>query len=165
MALLRPERYFERLSCIDVQRDLVDRGITRALLDVDNTVRSRADDEIPQDVRAWVSDARGAGIEMCLFSNSWHDTTLRFGRELGLPVVMRSVKPLPVGTIRALRAVGGSRRNTVVIGDQVLTDVLSAHVAGMRAYLVVPLSDVNIKSALWQRRVEERVLAGMEPEA
>lgn len=164
MAFLQPDRYFTRLSAIDIQRDLVNAGITHALLDVDNTVRSREDDTIPSDVRAWIDEAKTAGLGLCLFSNSWHDTTLAFGRELSLPVAMRSVKPLPFGTVRALREVGGRRGDTVVIGDQILTDILSAHVVGMRAYLVRPLSDVNIKSALWQRKVEARVLGSRVPE-
>lgn len=164
MAILQPERFFTRLSAIDIQRDLVGAGITHALLDVDNTVRSREDNIIPADVRSWIDEAKRAGITLGLFSNSWHDTTLAFGRELSLPVVMRSMKPLPTGTVHALRTVGGTRRNTVVIGDQILTDVLSAHVIGMKSYLVVPLSDVNIKSALWQRKVEARVLRNRIPE-
>ncbi len=164
MAMLQPDRFFTRLSAIDIKRDLLDVGITHALLDVDNTVRSRADNEVPADVRAWIDEARGQGVGLVLFSNSWHDATLEFGRELSLPVVMRSVKPLPFGTLHATRVVDGRRGDTVVIGDQILTDVLSAHVVGMKAYLVMPLSDVNIKSAQWQRKVEKHVLRGRVPE-
>ena len=36
MSLLIPERYFSRISSIDIQRDLLDVGFTHVLLDVDN---------------------------------------------------------------------------------------------------------------------------------
>ncbi|MDO4502419.1 MAG: YqeG family HAD IIIA-type phosphatase [Coriobacteriia bacterium] len=164
MALLRPDRYFARLTCIDVQKDLIDQGFQAVLLDIDNTVRSRETDSVPDDVRGWLDRARDAGLKLCLLSNSWHESAFRFSELLGIPVVAKSCKPLIHGYFQACAKVGVPRKRTVMVGDQILTDVLGAHFAGMPAYLVVPLSDVNIKSALWQRALERRILAGSVPE-
>ena len=164
MPLLFPDRYFARLTCIDIQRDLIDQGYLAVLLDIDNTVRSRETDSVPDDVREWLDRARQAGISLCLLSNSWHESAQRFSRELGIPVVAKACKPLVHGYFRSCCKVGVPRSRTVMVGDQILTDILGAHLAGMAAYMVVPLSKVNIRSALWQRRVEERILQGVEPE-
>ncbi|MGN1361927.1 MAG: YqeG family HAD IIIA-type phosphatase [Eggerthellaceae bacterium] len=164
MPLLFPDRYFARLTCINVQRDLLDQGYSAVLLDIDNTVRSRETDSVPADVREWLDCARKAGLKLCLLSNSWHESAFRFSAELGIPVVAKSCKPLVHGYFQACRKLGVRRREAVMVGDQILTDVLGAHLAGMTAYLVTPLSSVNIRSALWQRRVEEHILRNAEPE-
>ena len=41
MALLTPDRYFSRISAIDIERDLLGCGLSHVLLDIDNTVRAR----------------------------------------------------------------------------------------------------------------------------
>lgn len=202
MPLLQPDRYFDRLSSVNIARDILALGFENVLLDVDNTLRSRADGCIPKDVRAWVARAKSAGVRIVLLSNSWHVATLEYGLDLNLPVVMRALKPTPIGVARALRvlnAQGGidvegaeetsraltgvsasrtqtgavatstqpskaTTKNTLVIGDQVFTDVLCAHLCGMTSYLVAPLSPINIKSAAWQRAAEGRILQGHVPE-
>ena len=82
MPLLVPDRYFARLTCINVQRDLLDQGYSAVLLDIDNTVRSRETDSVPADVRDWLDCARKAGLKLCLLSNSWHESAFRFSAEL-----------------------------------------------------------------------------------
>ncbi len=184
MSLLKPDRYFNRLSSIDIKRDILGCGFFFVLLDVDNTLRSRADGCIPRDIRDWVARAKDAGISIVLFSNSWHTSTKEYGRDLHLPVVMRALKPTPFGVVCALRTLNKSgvrtgstgniypfnidekanTKNTLIIGDQVFTDVLCAHLCNMTSYLVAPLSKVNIKSSAWQRALEGRVLQGQTPE-
>ena len=51
MALLRPDRFFSGITSIDVKADLLDCGLTCALLDMDNTIVSRETHDVPQDVR------------------------------------------------------------------------------------------------------------------
>ena len=50
MALLTPDRYFSRISAIDIERDLLGCGLTHVLLDIDNTVRARDTGCVPRDV-------------------------------------------------------------------------------------------------------------------
>ena len=195
MPLVHPDRYFDRLSSVNIKRDLIGCGLHYVMLDVDNTVQSRADNCIPRDVRVWVARAKDAGVSIVLLSNSWHATTREYGAELDLPVVMRALKPTPFGVMRALRVFNSkseksnntkksietrtdvrflsgfdsinkhaTTKNTVVIGDQVFTDVMCAHVCGMTSYLVAPLSKVNIKSAAWQRALEGVILQDRVPE-
>ena len=54
MSLIKPDRYFSRISAIDVTRDLVNEDINAVLLDVDNTLLSRADHTVPSDVLLWL---------------------------------------------------------------------------------------------------------------
>ena len=70
MGLLDPDRYFSRLSHIDVERDLRARGLDCVLLDIDNTILTRDTHEVPRDVRLWLARAREAGTGVCLVSNN-----------------------------------------------------------------------------------------------
>lgn len=164
MPFLRPNRYFAGLASINIERDLVQQGYTAVLLDLDNTVRSRETDAVPDQVKDWLDRARQAGIKLCILSNSWHGSAVRHARQLNIPVVTKSCKPLAHGYFMACRKLGVRPKNAVMVGDQILTDVLGARFARMGAYLVQPLSNVNIKSALWQRKVEQVILRGVPVE-
>lgn len=140
MDLMAPDRIFDRITGIDVQKDLLQCGLTCALLDVDNTIRSRADGRVPADVRAWLDRAKQAGVGLCILSNNWHQNVPQLAERLQIPYVYRAVKPLPFGYREALRIMGSSVEHAVMIGDQVHTDIAGARAIGMRAYLVGPLS-------------------------
>lgn len=164
MAYLQPERYFSRISRIDIRRDLLDRGYRVVLLDIDNTIRSRATHDVPRDVGVWLAHARDAGIEFCLVSNNWHADVHELARRLSLPIVAKSCKPIPIGFLVALRQMGVSRSEAVVVGDQLSTDVLGAHNAGLPAYLVAPLVEQDLKHTLYVRKIERMILGEAKPE-
>ncbi|MEC4175807.1 HAD hydrolase-like protein [Adlercreutzia sp. R21] len=164
MALLTPDRYFSRISSVDIDRDLLGCGRTHVLLDIDNTILTRDTHEIPRDVGMWLGRAREAGVAFCLVSNNWHDTPHRLGAELAMPVVAKAMKPLPPAFIAGMRKVGGTRRDTVVIGDQLATDVLGAHAAGLPAYMLQPLVEQDLPHTLLLRNVERVILGDRVPE-
>ena len=79
MALLQPERYFSRVSNISVAHDIVDAGFTHVLLDMDNTILSRATHDIPRDVGVWLATARDAGMLIIWFQNGWDEQYVEAG--------------------------------------------------------------------------------------
>lgn len=164
MSFFEPDRYFSRITAIDVDRDLLGCGLSAVLLDIDNTVRSRATGAIPRDVGVWMGHARDAGVQFCLVSNNWHSSVYAFAGELDLPIVAKSCKPLPHGYLAAMHKLGASRAQTVAIGDQLLTDVVGAHTVGIKAYLVCPLAEVDLRHTLVLRTLERGLIGGQVPE-
>ncbi len=164
MSPVHPDRYFARTSAIDVRRDILDCGFTHVLLDVDNTVVSRADHQVPKDVRLWIARLQKAGVRLCFLSNNWHKSVHDLSSEMGIPVVAKACKPLPHGFFLALRKIGGSRKSTVMVGDQLSTDVVGAHLAGLRAYLVCPLVEEDLKHTMFVRSIERAFISDREPE-
>lgn len=164
MSLIEPERYFSRISMIDIRKDIVDAGFSHVLLDIDNTILTRDTHEIPRDVAFWLSRARGMGIAFCLVSNNFHESVHEVARSLDLPIVAKAVKPLPPAFLVALHKLGAKRKDTVVIGDQLITDVLGAHFLGMTAYLLQPLVEQDLKHTLLLRNVERAFMRDREPE-
>lgn len=165
MPFFAPDKYFSRISHIDIERDLRAKGLTHALLDIDNTILTRDTRELPRDVGVWLGRARDAGITFCLVSNSTQDEEMaRLSERLGIPVVIRSYKPLPQGYMRGMRVLGGTSKDTVMIGDQMITDIVGAHILGMKAYMVAPLAEKELPHTAIFRWMERVMLGEQVPE-
>lgn len=164
MSFFNPDRYFSRVSRISIEHDIVDAGFTHILLDVDNTILSRATHDIPRDVRLWLTQVRQAGVLVCLVSNNWHQAPYELAHQLDLPVVAKAMKPLPHALIVARGKIEARSATTVVIGDQLSTDVIGAHTLGMKAYLVCPLVEQDLKHTMFVRGIERAFLGARTPE-
>ena len=94
--------------------------------------------------------AREAGLKLCLVSNNFHSSQVRGSAEhMGVDVVDHAMKPLPFALVRAMRLMGSMPGETVMIGDQVFTDVVAGNLAGVRTVLVRPQS----RKDLWYTHV------------
>lgn len=164
MSFLKPDKYFSRLSHVNLDHDLFLPGFRVVLLDVDNTILPRDTHEVPPDIRAWLNAARKAGISFCLLSNNWHKNVYELADELSLPIVAKAIKPLSPAFVVALCKMGATRSETVVIGDQLITDVIGAHFLGMKAYLVAPLAEQDLPHTLLLRNLEHLIMRGAQPE-
>lgn len=164
MAYLKPDRYFSRLSRIDIKRDILACGFEAVLLDVDNTILTRDTHEVPRDVGVWLGTARDAGVRFCLLSNNWHHGVYELADRLELPIVAKAIKPLPPAFLIARHKIGASRKTTLVIGDQLVTDVIGAHTLGMKAYLLAPLVEQDLPHTLLLRNFERLVMGERQPE-
>ena len=103
--------------------------LTHVLLDLDNTLRRRDNDEVPLEVRAWLTHVQQKGIKPCILSNNFHENVFAVARELDIPIVAKAMKPLSSGFKRALALVEGSVEDSVMVGDQLFTDVRWARIS------------------------------------
>ncbi len=133
-------------------------------MDIDNTILTRDTHEVPRDVALWLAKARESGLAFCLVSNNWHKEVYKLAESLDLPIVAKAIKPLPPAFLMALHKLGARRAETVVIGDQLVTDVLGAHFLGMKAYLLQPLVEQDLPHTLLLRNFERLVMGKREPE-
>jgi HAD superfamily phosphatase (TIGR01668 family) len=136
--MLRPDGH--AASLIDVASDrLWERGWRGIVLDLDNTCCAYHKPELADGVAAWVAGALDRGFRVVMVSNNFSERVAAAGAQLGVATVPNALKPLPFGFLRALRLLGTRRRETVVIGDQVFTDVLGAKLLGLHTVLTEPL--------------------------
>lgn len=149
MGLFRATHYVAALPLVSVD-ELVTAGVRLVLLDRDNTCVPRDATVAPDAVVAWLARARSVGLELCLVSNNFHTSQVsRSARELGVDFVDHAMKPGPWALRRAMRRFSARPCETVMIGDQVFTDVVAGHLAGVRTVLVRPQS----RSDLWYTHV------------
>lgn len=164
MGLFAPDKYFSSVTSIDVEWDLLRVHLDHVLLDIDNTLLRRDNHEVPLAVQQWLAKAGQKGVKLCLLSNNFHDSVFDLARDLDLPIVAKAMKPLPLGYARAMKLIEGSRENTVMVGDQLFTDVVGAHAFGITAYMVCPLVEEDLKHTLMLRRVERVLLGNRVPD-
>lgn len=154
----RPDHQAETLPEVSLDM-LAASGVRGIVVDLDNTVCPYHRPELAPGVADWVASARQRGFALVLVSNNFSERVASVGAQLGIPVVPNALKPLPFAFRRALRLLGTRREATIVIGDQLFTDVLGAKLLGLRTLLTTPLvaHDFPLTRVL---RFLERTIAG-----
>ena len=119
---------------------LAAQGITLVLADLDNTLARYGQSEPEQKLREWVTDLHNNGVELFILSNSRKPTHVKsFSHSLGVPYLGHAGKPKTGGFRKALEQMGRRPEETLMIGDQIFTDVLGANRAGIRVCLIEPI--------------------------
>lgn len=133
-------------------------GARVLLLDADNTLAPWRG-AVPDPAAArWVESAKAAGFRLCIASNSDAERLRPLEEALGIPAFPRAGKPLPSGLRRIAQDMGAAPDACALIGDQLLTDMLAARLAGMRAVLLEPLDPSREFTGTRVNRVLERIL-------
>lgn len=134
-------------------------GMSALILDLDNTLLGWEADEIPRSVAGWVSEAKRAGFKVCIASNGTKSRVGRIAEALSVPAISKAVKPRKRPFRKALAILGAPPERTVVIGDQVFTDVLGGNRMELYTILIKPMSTTELKTTKMVRKVEKRVLS------
>jgi HAD superfamily phosphatase (TIGR01668 family) len=115
------------------------RGITLLLSDLDFTLAPKSVRHPDAAVRAWIAALRGEGITLMIVSNNRSGRRVTdFCAELGVPYQGHAGKPGTRGLRAAMARAGTPPARTAMLGDKLLTDVLSANRCGIPALMVEP---------------------------
>ena len=116
-------------------------GIKAVLSDIDNTLAPYEQPDPDEAHKTWLGGLREAGIAVALVSNNHADRVERFNRELGLDAYPDSGKPGKKTLILAMKKLGVTKEETVMLGDQLLTDSYAGKHTGMISIIVPPIKD------------------------
>jgi HAD superfamily phosphatase (TIGR01668 family) len=153
-----PDHRVEHLTDIFVE-DLARAGVRAVLLDVDNTLLPWKGLRIPDQTKEWVAALKAAGIKICLVSNTRNLPRLRaIAESLGVSYVRGRMKPAKEGFENALRELKCSPSETVMIGDQMFTDVWGGNRMGLKTIWVQPMHPREFVGTKLSRIVE-RIIA------
>ena len=100
------------------------------VLDVDNTMSPHGSQTPFPGVRAWAQSVTASGVKLIVVSNNYKKRVAPFAAQFNLPFVSFACKPFPVGYLRAKKMAGTPRRECLVVGDQIFTDVFGGNRAG-----------------------------------
>ncbi len=126
------------------------------LLDADNTLRRWNEPAPAPFVPAFVEKARAMGFALLIVSNAGEESLLPLSEALNIPFQPRCLKPLPFGLLKGARRLGLRPRCCAVVGDQLLTDMPAAYLAGMQRVLLDPLDlSHEFRGTKFNRRVEK----------
>lgn len=124
------------------------------VFDVDNTMSPHGSQTPFPGVRAWAQSVTASGVKLIVVSNNYKKRVAPFAAQFNLPFVSFACKPFPVGYLRAKKMAGTPRRECLVVGDQIFTDILGANLCGMRSVLLDPLSPDPSATVRFKRSLE-----------
>ncbi len=155
---LRPHRIARHILDID-SHALRQQGIRGVILDLDNTLTAWRSPTVTPEVTAWVRQVQALGMRPCIVSNAFSAHRVRVvAEQLGIPWITRAAKPLSRGFIRGMALIGATPDTTVMIGDQLFTDIWGGNRLGLYTVLVEPISLREAWTTKLLQRPLERVI-------
>lgn len=152
-----PNKYAPSIYEIDFH-ELKKQGIRSIIVDLDNTlVETTRKDATPQLIQ-WLEEIKQLGFRVIIVSNNKKTRVAHFATPLNIPFIHAAKKPLTQAFKKALQILECACEETVVIGDQLLTDVLGGNRIGCYTILVVPVSEADGFLTKINRRIERLVL-------
>lgn len=127
------------------------------ILDVDNTLALDGDPEPLKGTLEWAQHMSSNNIKLIIMSNNIKERVEPFAAQYDLPFITLAFKPLPIAYYRAIRSLGVKRRDTVVVGDQIFTDVFGSNLSFMKSILLMPIRTENSLSFKIRRYLERPI--------
>ncbi len=149
-------------SLLDVNlAHLWERGKRLIMLDVDNTIVKWKSEEFEEPILNWVCEAKELGFAVCIISNTNHlDRLARIVKLLDVDTVRGRFKPSRAMFRLACIKHKVKAEEAIMIGDQLMTDVLGANRSGIDAIWVRRMEGQEFGGTKINRMIE-RVLTGL----
>ncbi|MFI3250605.1 MAG: YqeG family HAD IIIA-type phosphatase [Eubacteriales bacterium] len=135
-----PSGIYSTFLDLDPQK-LADRGVKLVLADLDNTLVPYGEPLPSQSVIEWNKALQSVGISLFILSNSRRSGRVeKFAEGLDVPYQGWSGKPRRRGYLAAMERMGATPEQTVMVGDQIFTDILGAVRSGVTPLLLTPVT-------------------------
>lgn len=146
-------------SVHDIEADFfLKNNIKYAVLDIDNTL-------VPYTVKTPTKPAidflrrlESEGVKYCFLSNNNEKRVMLFNQNINAPYEANARKPLLFGLKRVMKKMGAGYENTILIGDQLFTDVWTGKRANIKSIMVRPIEDKETLFFKFKRALEKIVL-------
>lgn len=146
-------------SILDIHpKDLQEKGIKGIITDLDNTLVEWDRPNATPRVIKWFEEMKKNQIKVTIVSNNNEKRVKSFSDPLDIAFIFRAKKPLSLAFHRAAKQMNIKKEETVVIGDQLLTDVLGGNRGGFHTILVVPVAQTDGIATKFNRMVERKIL-------
>jgi uncharacterized protein len=149
-----PAHAANSLQDIDLDR-LWAGGKRLILLDVDHTIVKWKAEDFAEPVLDWLARAKQMGFDLCIISNTRRVERLaRLTEKLGIETVRGAFKPSRAMFRLALIKFKRKAEETVMIGDQLMTDILGANRSGIDAIWVLKMEGKEFSGTRINRFME-----------
>lgn len=153
---LKPDLYCASLDDLDFNA-FYKNGYHLILIDVDNTLAYHGAHQADDYAHRAISRANEAGLSCYILSNARPERIKSYASTLKIPFVASAKKPSTKAMMEICRSAGVKPEQVVIIGDQILTDVICARRAGCLAVLVQPRNRQEAFHVRMKRLVEKGV--------
>lgn len=147
-----PDSYYKNIFEINYKK-LKEEGISLLLFDLDNTLAPFNKIECEIEVKELFDKLKEEGMKVIIFSNSPRRRLEKFKEQLNVDFVSSANKPLSQKFLSTLKKEHKKESETVMIGDQLITDIQGGNKVGIYTILVDPISDYD---PFWTKILRKR---------
>ena len=155
--MLAPDYYYESVFLIPYE-DLWQQKMRGLIFDIDNTLVGYEHKLAPAKIVALFNRLQRMGFRVCLLTNNTNGRLTRFNETLGVDGFANALKPLSRGVRSAMEKMGTQPEHTVIIGDQLLTDIWAGRNACITTILVKPITEKDFITVRLKRAIERALL-------
>jgi HAD superfamily phosphatase (TIGR01668 family) len=153
---LYPHEYAESVFVIDYAK-LYNKGYRGIMFDIDNTLAHHGKDSTPQTDELFRT-VHGIGLKTLLLSNNDEARIRQFMRNIDSQFICDARKPRVANYLKALEMMNIEKRQAIVIGDQIFTDVFGANRSGIDSILVKYMRREGETKIGYRRTAEKAVI-------
>lgn len=133
-------------------------GYKAVMIDLDNTLVAYDEADSNEAVNAWFKALDASEIKIMIVSNGKYDRVSKFSEPQEFVYIDSARKPFSKGFVQAMRTFGVYPHETLMIGDQLLTDVLGSRRLGVDSALVRPIKDKDALATKFNRFLESLIM-------
>ena len=157
--ILRPKVYVDSICSIDLKKLKEAKNIKGIIVDLDNTLVAWGEKEVSQRVIDWVREAKKLGLKICIVSNTNSKRVAEFAKIFNIPYHSKYFKPFSIAFNNGLKILDTKKSETVVIGDQIFTDMWGGNKLKLLTILVVPIVKKDSIGTFLHRNFEKIIIS------
>lgn len=157
--ILRPKVYVDSICNIDLNKLIKTKKIKGIIVDLDNTLIAWGQKEVSQKNIDWVNEAKKLGLKICIVSNTNSKRVAEFAKIFDVPYHSKYSKPFSIAFNNGLKILDTKKSETVVIGDQIFTDIWGGNRLKLLTILVTPIVKKNFIGTFLHRNLEKIIIS------
>jgi len=138
--LIIPNSYVKDVYSINYN-ELQKKGYTNIIFDIDNTILPVNIIDVSEELVNLFKKLDKDKIKVCIVSNNKLERVLPVATKLDVLYVHEAKKPKKEAFDKALKTLGSNVEDTIMVGDQMLTDIKGANEYGLYSVLVDPVDN------------------------
>jgi HAD superfamily phosphatase (TIGR01668 family) len=133
----------------------LEKGVKLVVFDIDNTLVPYDVAEPYEKLKEFLFSLKEKGVDLAFVSNNTPERVAVFNRDFGFFSTPDAHKPLRRALLPAVEHFGVLPSEVLLVGDQLLTDVLTARIWGAHAVAVSPIKKVESRFFRFKRQIEK----------
>lgn len=155
--IFKPTYIVESIYNIKAE-DLKRLGKEVVFTDLDNTLIAWNHPHATDEVIEWFKELDKNGLEVVVLSNNKPKRVSEALKALNITQVPSAYKPRRKGFKKAFNSVDSTKDKIIMIGDQIITDIIGANRFKIDSILVKPILESDAWNTKFNRMIEYRIL-------
>ena len=152
-----PSEYADSIRQINYKK-LYQEGYRGILFDIDNTLVPYDMEHPNKEIIDLFENIKKMGFKIALVSNNNKIRVTTFNEKLKVFAIHKALKPMTRNLKRAMQAIKTNKKNTVLVGDQIFTDIYGGNRIKIKTILVVPIAEKEEWFTRIKRNTEKKII-------